>query len=45
MAPKVDHQGDVVGGHVGEFWDEHGDKARAMRPFVGGEAPGGDDLL
>ena len=45
MAPKVDHQGDVVGRHVGEFWDEHGDKARAMRPFVGGEAPGGDNLL
>ena len=45
VCPEVDHQGDVVGGHVGEFWGEHGDKARAMRPFIGGEAAGGDDFL
>ena len=44
MRPEVDDERNVVGGHVGEFWDEHSDKARAMRPFVGGEAPSGDDL-
>ena len=26
MKREVDHVGDCVGGHVGEFWGEHGDK-------------------